>query len=152
MHPRTVAILVALILLLALVMRAVIYHTGLLPVSEELVLKQAVALTVTYSNRGNFKMLTIDRPEQLAEVFAVLDLRRNDPRKDDMIFNQQGLLALGGQVTFHFPDRTTRLMVFRGQNWLEDAEVNPRFYAKLCELVSRAEGRPMQLLQDNPGP
>ena len=34
MHPRTVAILVGSILLLGLIMRVVIYQTGLLPVRD----------------------------------------------------------------------------------------------------------------------
>jgi hypothetical protein len=151
MHPRTVAILTASILLLALGMRVVVYQTGLLPVSEELILKQATALTVAYVSGGKLKSLTISQPEQLQELFAVLDLRHDTNRRDEILaVNGPGPPFGGtGQVTFHFPDRSTRQMYFRGPNWLEDREVNPRFYAKLCEYVSRAEGRPVQLLRDN---
>jgi hypothetical protein len=62
MHPRTVAIVVGSILLLGLIMRVVIYQTGLLPVSEELILKQATALTVPYTSAGVLKTMTIRRP------------------------------------------------------------------------------------------
>ena len=60
MHPRTVAILVGSILLLGLVMRVVIFQTGLLPVSQELILKQATALTVPYTSDGVLKTVTIE--------------------------------------------------------------------------------------------
>jgi hypothetical protein len=156
MHPRTVAILAASILLLALGMRVVVYQTGLLPVSEELILKQAIALTVTYSSEGKAKTLFVNRPEQLQALFAVLDLRPAGERPTTQDLKvwpvATGVLPIAPSVTFHFPDGSRRQMYFQGQNWLEDFGVNPRFYAKLCEYASRAEGRPVQLLHDDRWP
>lgn len=48
MHPRTVFIFVGAILLLGFGARWVVYHYNLLPLNKEMVLRQAVALTVTY--------------------------------------------------------------------------------------------------------
>src|SRR5947209_2131602 len=119
MHPRTVAILAASSLLLALVMRVVVYQTGLMPVSEELILKKAIALTVTYPSGGQARTLFINRPEQLEELFAALELRHtNDShRKIDMVPPIQPVanmvLPIAPGVTFHFPDGTRRQMYFQ---------------------------------------
>jgi hypothetical protein len=153
MHPRTIAILVGSILLLGLVMRVVVYETGLLPVSQELILKQATALTVGYTSAGALKTVTINRPAELADLFAVLQVRRPDERGDVIALGGPPGLGPGGAgatVTFHFPDGTARQLAFQGPGWLGPFHANPRFYQKLCDYVSRAEGRPVELLQDNP--
>jgi hypothetical protein len=150
MHPRTVAIVVGSILLLGLVMRVVIYQTGLLPVSQELILKKATALTVGYTNAGALKTLTINRPEELADVFAALQISRPNERDDVMAFGGPGVPGqAGGTVTFHFPDGTSQQLSFQGAGWLGPFHVNPLFYHKLREYVRRAEGRPVDLLEDN---
>ena len=153
MHPRTIGILVGSILLLGLVMRVVIFRTGLLPVSEELILKKATSLTIGYTTAAGPKSLTINQPEQLVDLFAVLELRPPNERHDRM---EQwgggggGMVGASGAVTFHFPDGTSRTLYFQGSNWLGRSEVNPRFYDRLREQVSRAEGRPVRFLQENP--
>ncbi len=151
MHPRTIGILVGSILLLALVMRVVIYQTGLLPVSEELILKQATALTVGYTLAGVPKSVTINQPEQLADLFAVLDLYRANESKVEMpaFAGPGGMPGVGASVMFHFPDGTSRVMYFNGANWLGGSEVNPRFYERLRAHISRIEGRPVHILQEN---
>jgi hypothetical protein len=152
MHPRTIAILVGSILLLGLVMRVVIYQTGLLPVSEELILKKATALTVPYTSAGVLKTVTISRPEELADLFAVLQISRPNERNDMIPWGGPGMPGpAGGTVTFRFPDGTTQQLSFQGPGWLGPFHVNPRFYEKLCAYATRAEGgRPVQVLQDNP--
>jgi hypothetical protein len=150
MHPRTIAILVGSVLAVSLVLRAVIYHAGLLPLSEEIVLKKATSLTVTYT-AGQPKTLTITDPEQLADLFSVLELHAPD-RGQEPIDRQQFVAGQGsgGPVTFHFPSGRPRTLFFASPNWLGQSEVNPRFYASLCAYISRAEGgRRIDLFVDN---
>ena len=52
MHPRTLIILVAAILLASFGVRLVVFEYGLLPVSEQALLKKATSLTVSYSVPG----------------------------------------------------------------------------------------------------
>ena len=48
MYPRTLVIIAAAMLVGALVLRFLVFQFGWLPVSEEVVLKKAIALKVTY--------------------------------------------------------------------------------------------------------
>ncbi len=152
MHPRTVVLVVGLILLTSFGLRILIFQTGILPVSEELVMRQAVSLTVTYAVGGQAKTLTVDRPEALEDLFAVFRLRQREAHRDVVWRGGPvGQVPVGGAVKFHFPDHTARQLQFLSRDWLGEFEVDPRFYQRLCDLVSRAEGRRIDLLDDNQG-
>jgi hypothetical protein len=152
MHPRTIAILVGAILLVSLGLRVALHEGDLLFQSEEGVLKQATSLSVVYRTAAGQKTLTITKPEELADLFSVLDLRRPRPRDEEDVavpFGARG--PVGGTVTFHFPDGTRQPLQFVSEHRLGDTEVNPRFYEKLCGYVSRAEGRQLNRLDEEPG-
>jgi hypothetical protein len=147
MHPRTIAILVGSILAVALVLRAVILHAGLLPLSEEIVLKKATSLTITYTASVP-KSVTISDPGQLADLFSVLELKD----VPDETAQEKGMWAgrgTGGPVMFHFPNGLPRTLYFTSPEWLGRSQVNPRFYEKLCAHLSRVEGRRIDLFIDN---
>ncbi len=149
MHPRTIAILAGSILIVALVMRVVIHQAGLLPLSQEIVLKKATALTIAYATPAQKakKTLTITDPAELADLLSVLDIDEGRHPPEHVAFRGG---ATAGPVTFHFPDGRSRGMFFTSPNWLGSNRVNPYFYAKLCALVSRAEqGRQVDLLTNN---
>jgi hypothetical protein len=59
--------------------------------------------------------------------------------------------GVGGGVTFHFPDGSKRNLPFASRTWLGQYQVDPRFYERLCALVSRAERRPVEVLDNAPG-
>src|SRR4051794_24218044 len=120
MHPRTVAPLVGAILLGALGLRGGVFQGGLLPVSEEGVLKKATALTVRYEVQGLSKSLTLTRPEELADLFSVLEFRKG--KEDDRLPHGRR-----GGVKFHFPDGTIRELPFHSRSWLGESAVSPRF-------------------------
>jgi hypothetical protein len=142
MHPRTVAILVAAILLLSLGVRALVLGGALLPLTEEDVLKHATSLSVAYQTpEGQQKTLTITNPKELADLFSVLELRYES--SDCLIKQGEGP---GGKVTFHYPDGSRQQLEFASEDRLGSFVVNPRFYRGLCRCVSRVERRPIDRL------
>jgi hypothetical protein len=147
MHPRTLVILVILIFGLAVAGRFLVVHFGLLPVSEEVVLKQAVAVTVTYNFKGHAKTLTIDDRAELRELLATLRVQQED---------YYGYVSFGmprqQSITFLFPDGNTRHCRFEGPQpyHLGGNVVDRAFYTKLCELVSRHEGQQVDVLDFHP--
>jgi len=149
MHPRTVLIIVALILGLAIGLRFLVLRTGFLPVNEEVVLKKAVVVRVTYTRRGNPNTVHISDPDELGELMSVLHLRRD---RDDMYFGGPRMGGGGGinSVDFLFPNGMARNTTMAYATQLGNHEVDPRFHAKLCEIVSRHEGRHINILLDNP--
>jgi hypothetical protein len=150
MHPRTVGIVVAGILVFALGMRFAVFHYGLLPVSEEVVLKKAVALSVGYTLDGNNrKSLTITNPDQVEEILSLMELRRETFR-DEWRKGGPGAVPGTADLTFHFHDRSTRTLAFEARDWLGQYRVNPRFYERLREIVSLSERKRIELLDQRP--
>src|SRR5580765_5529925 len=68
MHPRTLAIVCVILLAGSFGGRFVVKHFGLLPVSEESVLKRAVALVVSYHDQDKLKKQLIADSIQVQEV------------------------------------------------------------------------------------
>ena len=145
MRPKTAAVVIVSLLLLAVVLRFVVWHTGLLPVSEEVVLKTAASVQLNYSVRGEMKSLDVTDPGELRELLAALHLRR-----EDQPYWDRGSVKRNS-VHFYFPDgRSQRGLHFLTPTTLGRYEVDPRFYQKACEIASRAEGRKIELLRNNP--
>ncbi|MCI0464698.1 MAG: hypothetical protein L0Z62_47855 [Gemmataceae bacterium] len=152
MHPRTVGIIVGALLLAGLGVRLFLLDSSWLPVSPQTVLKQARSLTISYDFQGKAKTLTINESADLDALFAVLKLRRGEFREEEGPWmggfprgNFPGGAAPAPTVTFHFPDGSRQTLTFERPNWLGTSEVDPRFYHALCQLASRAEGRPVEL-------
>jgi hypothetical protein len=145
MHPRTMAIVVAGFLLAAIGGRFAVVQFGLLPISEEVVLKKAVALTVNYHVDGKFKTYRISGPSEVREVLAALRVQREDYYR----YNSWG----GGwrpQVSFHFPNGSRRDQSFEGPNQLGGFMVDRAFCEKLNDIVSRHEGRKIDIFEFPP--
>jgi hypothetical protein len=149
MHPRTLGLLLVLIFGLALAGRFVVTKFSLLPVSEEAVLKRAVAVTVTYYFKGQTKSLTIDNRAELRDLLGSLHVLQED---------YYGYARFGmprqQAVTFTFPGGRTRHCNFEGPQpyRLGSNQVDGAFYDKLCELVSRHEGEHVDVLDFRPMP
>jgi hypothetical protein len=123
---------------------------SLLPVSEEAVLKRAVAVTVFYNlNNVNkdLKALTIDEPDELKDLLAELRIRREDYIGG---FGMRGTRR--HPVKFHFPNGQVRDHFLEGPNQLGEFVVDRGFYEKLCEIVSRHEGCTVDVLEFHPIP
>ncbi|MCC6420597.1 MAG: hypothetical protein IT429_20355 [Gemmataceae bacterium] len=168
MQPRTIAILVGAILLVAVGLRVFVYDSALLPVSEEVILKQATQVTVKYTlphqpdpKKGPIlkeKPLLVDRAEDLQALLATLTVRRGQYHDDPgMKWPVAGWAAPPPAVVFRMPDGKEITLTFERENYVRSSqndwgsEVDPRFYEKVRELVSRAEKRPIDLLQQQPG-
>jgi hypothetical protein len=149
MHPRTLVILVVLTFGLALVGRFVVARFGLLPISEEAVLKKAKAVSVTYYSEGQNKTLVINDRAEVQELLDTLHLLSEDYYG----YSNFGVPRLN-TVIFVFPDNSLRNCGFHGPEpfQLGDNMVDRAFYLKLCELVSRHEGRPVDVLNIPPVP
>jgi hypothetical protein len=148
MHPRTMFILLVLIFSLALAGRFLVVRFSLLPVSEEAVLKHAVAVTITYNFHGQSKSLTISKDDELHELLSTLRVQQEDYYAFSLGKARQQ------SVTFLFPNGRTRNCRLEGPQpyHLNGNVVDRAFYAKLCELVSRHEGQQVDVLDFHPLP
>jgi hypothetical protein len=149
MHPRTVAILIGAILVVSVGVRVLLFQGELLPLTDEAVLKRATSLTVFYQTANGQKALTVTRPEEVAELLSVLEMRSPRSAADDERALVNRRLA-GGKVTFHFPDGTRLPLQFSSEEQLGNSLVSPSFYVKLCRYVSRVEGRAIHQLDAEP--
>ncbi len=182
MYPRTLLILMVAIILTSFGVRFIVYQYDLLPINEQALLKKATSLTVTYEIQGKDKKtgqptlrpktLTISNPDEMEDLLAVLELRResyrgemdNGPmvkgRNGGMVavdpWGREGWARGTVKVTFHFPDgsikpRPPDEYQFAGPRWLGHWTINEQFYRKLCVHLSRAEGRALDpLLEQAP--
>jgi hypothetical protein len=152
MQPRTLAIVVVVLVGGAIGLRLLVVHFGLLPVSEEAVLKKATAITVTYYNGEKVKSLRISDRDQLREALAALRIH------EDRHGHYYGGFAIGmgmgvvpqTGVTFHFPNGTRREHLFSGGGGYQNLELNGQFCEKLSEIISRHEGKRVDVLSAPP--
>ena len=150
MHPRTVAIVAVVVLAAAIGLRVLVVRYSLLPVSEEAVLKKAVAITVGYYHHGSFKKLQITDPEQVQDVLGTLRI----VDELGMARNFGSLAAQGSLVSkipieFHFPQGVTREYTLQKQ-MLGGFVVDRDFYRKLNEIASQRVGQAIDILDVPP--
>ena len=115
-------------------------------VQEEL--RSAQSLTILYTFDGELKHLKVEDPATLQGLLATLCVQDTDKG------THAGLVRFGG-ANFAMPDGSVIETAFTrpaqidrfywGQVYLRDT----RFYEKLCELASQAEGRPIEILVEN---
>jgi hypothetical protein len=143
MRPRTVAIVVVLLLLGAVGLRFLVVRYALLPVSEEAVLQRAVGLTIHYEVGGVPKSLSVSDAE-LSEAMATLKIRK----EDYTYYYGGGGRGFGGQsqVDFHFPDGSKQTHVMYDKTQMGQFVVNQSFHDKLCDIVSRHEKKKIDRL------
>src|SRR5262249_19003851 len=117
---------------------------------EEAILKRAVALRVTFTApQGAVKVVTISNPDDLGPILAELRVRQEE-RYREVMFGPRFIVGGRNSVDFVFPNGMARNVSLEAPHLLGDCEVDPRFYHKLCEVLSRMEKRPIDLLRDNP--
>jgi hypothetical protein len=154
MQIRTLAIFVVVLLVGAFILRFVVVRFGLLPVSEEVVLRKAAFLTVTYIDGGRSKSLKIKDGAEVREVLATLRIQVTDTSYYDNVWGgpAPGWSApLGPSVDFWFPDHTNRSYTISSPHVLGNMTVDPAFGRKLREIVSRHEGHPVDIFAQLPG-
>lgn len=149
MHPRTVGIIVAAILLTAFGLRWLVFQTGFLPVNDEVVLKRAVELRVNFSVGGIPKTVWINRREDVQALLAELRVRREG--EDSRRWGGQGAGWGGGStsVDFIFPNGMQRNMQMTYSTQLGPHQIDSRFHTRLCEYLSSREGRRIDILAEN---
>jgi len=145
MHPRTVAIVVLALLAGAVAVRVLVVRFGLLPASEEVVLKKAVAVTVDYFDGSQLKKLRVEDPGEVREVLATLRVQREDYYGS---WNRRP----GNNVMFYFPNGSYRGFPLESPGQLGSFIVDRAFHAKLCEIASRREGKPIDVTRTPPFP
>ena len=160
MRIRTLIVLAVVMLVGALTLRFAVIRFGWLPVSEEAVLKKAVALKVTYyvsdaAGQSQAKSMWIDDSRQLSEALAMLHMGHMPD--DDVDWDSEPTRAAGQtippvEVLFMFDDILARKHLLEGTGKLGGYEVDRTFYDKLCEFVSKLEGRKIIDLRDGWNP
>jgi hypothetical protein len=146
MHPRTVAIIVGLILLGSFGMRWLIWHGGLFAVDEETMLKQATAIWVDYQFNGIYMRTGLTKAEDVQALLSTLHLVPMEREH----FDDRGKVWGGITIAFQFADGRMHHMHMVNPTWLGRNRVDPRFYQTLCDLISREKGVRVQLLPGAP--
>src|SRR5580765_1885684 len=103
MHPRTLAIICVFLLVGSIAARFFVERFELLPISEEVVLKKAVALAVTYSDGGKLKKHYVTDPAQVREVLATLRIKERED-KCLFMFESRSMPGTWTTVEFVFPN------------------------------------------------
>ena len=149
MRPRTVLLLVCLILGLGLAVRWAIAWAGFIPKPTDY--RKATQLTVTYRLKGHPKRIVIPQSQQLAFILEGIQVYSRDESRT------MGRPPNTCDVDFAFPDGTQAHTVLCAPNWLdqpgwEAISMSTEFYNRLQDAVTEQEGRPINLLADNPDP
>jgi hypothetical protein len=144
MQPRTLMILVVLILAGAVGLRFLVVQYDLLPTSEEALLKRAVAVTVQYKVLAAQKSLIIADPVELSDLLQTLRFNGDEP-------SYYGKYTRSS-LTFRFPNGRSREIKLGGPQpyRLGNQSIDRAFYDKLCEIVARHEGQAVDVLDLHP--
>src|SRR5580765_1006927 len=118
MHPRTLAIVCVLLLGGSFAARYLVGRFGLLPISEEVVLKQAVALGVTYYDGGELKTRYITDPVQVSDILATLRIQDKEDYNGGYYYSGHAGPTAGPAVEFRFPNGQVRNHRLYGGNSL----------------------------------
>jgi hypothetical protein len=140
----------ALCLLLGLAagLRWFLLWWGFVPASQEAILRQATAVRIGYTVHKQRKFVTVSSPGELREL---LDSIRVTNAAKGAAFPW---LSPHGTAEFTLPDGTVLQTFFIYNNQLERSQwghlyLKTDFYEKVCALVSRAEGKPIDVLKNN---
>jgi hypothetical protein len=110
-------------------------------------LKKATGLRINYSVQNKTKSLMVDDPGQVRTALASLVITGEDKKIGTQYFPL-------GTIDFLVPDKEEIKTKFISATHLEKDNwgqlyVTEDFYLKVCELLSKAEGRPMDILANN---
>jgi hypothetical protein len=150
MHLRTLGIVLVVIAALALGLRFAVVHFGWLPVSEQIVLKRATMVRVSYYAGPQYKSLTLKDPAEVRELLG--SLRITDDGEERYIYSSS-YSRVGGpaslpSIEFVFPNGQARHYTISGPQpyHLGERVVHEDFYRTLCSIVSRHEGKPVDVV------
>jgi hypothetical protein len=151
MRPRTLALTILCILVVALVLRYCVYRYGWLPVTQEAVLKKAVDIRVTYLMDRQPRLMIINDAAERRELLGLL--RVNEDLRD----RYHSYRGWGGgppakdaaSVSFTMPGVRSYSYQLTPDNLMGELLVSPAFFRKLDEIISRHEGRPIDVFSPN---
>jgi hypothetical protein len=156
MRPKTLALFIFFLFAAAMVARFCVYRYGLLPVTQEAVLKKALAIRVHFYLDQQMNIRDINESAQVRELLGLLRMT-DDPRtRYHYAFSRMG--APGGArpepaLDFVMPgggrfgSNSTFELV--GQNRMGSFDVAPAFFHKINEILSQREGRPIDVFKNN---
>jgi len=143
MLPRTLFAMVFLIVASSLALRFAVVHFGWLPVSQEVVLRKAEAVSITYYVRGLQKTAYIDDPTERQSLLSALSIQRDD----NYGYGGLGMANfMNLPITFHFPGMKTQQFNLQSPSQMGHYQIDRAFHEKLNEIVSRREGQKVDVL------
>jgi hypothetical protein len=111
-------------------------------------LSKAKTLKIIYTLKRERKSLTIDDEKQIRQIISTIDVESTD--KGIFLFSQRF-----GIVEITVSDDKTEKLYFDRPAQIERAEFgqlylkDDKFYKKINEILSKKEGREMDVLKDN---
>ncbi len=111
-------------------------------------LKKATAIDITYMVKGvPSKTVVVNDPAAVKRLIDALDIISTQPGAQVKMVNQPELI-------FHLPDGKQARVIFVNQQQLDRSNwgllyVAPAFYHKVNEELTRAEGKPIDILKPN---
>jgi hypothetical protein len=147
MRPRTVVLLFCCLVALGAGVRFLLFSTGWVLRDQGDLLRRATSVTIGYSVQQQKKSLTVSNPEELQEILT--NLHVTNARKGAHL-----TWKAASTVDFAMGDGTVIKTAFVRKNQLDRSDwgqlfVDPRFHEKLCEVVSKTEGKPVDVLKEN---
>jgi hypothetical protein len=140
----------ALCLLLALAagLRGLLLARGLAPLSQEAALRQATAVRIGYTVQKQKKFLTVSSPEELRELLDSISVVSTVKGTTYTWWQAQGT------ADFTLQDGSVLKTMFIYNNQLERNQwghlyLKADFHEKVCALISRVEGKPIDVLKNN---
>jgi hypothetical protein len=151
MHPRTVIIIVVLILFTSVGLRFLLPRLGWFMTDEETILKQATAIVVSFNEEGVPKRVVISNAAEVEAVLAKLRVRNHDRWDGPRPTFGPGVGPWGSMavIEFWFPDDSRRQYELQSRTALGHLEIDPGFYQVLCDMLSRREGKRIELFGEN---
>jgi hypothetical protein len=142
MRPRTVAIVILVLLFGALGTRFLVVRNNWLPFDDQAVLRRSVSVTLYYMADQTQKKLLIGDAAELRELLATLRIDNDH----DYFFQQPRYSAYAPIVEFQFPNGRKQAYTLNETYQLGPFAVDPAFHNKLCDLVSRHEKKRFETL------
>jgi hypothetical protein len=137
------------LLLVAAGLRGLLLARAVVPPGPEALLRQATAIRIGYTVGEQRRHVTVSRPEELRRLLDALTVTSTIRRTDFPSWQARG------SADFTLPNGTVLRTVFVYNDQLERLHwgrlyVTQDFYRKICDLLTREEGRPIDVLKNNP--
>jgi hypothetical protein len=149
MRPRTVLILLGLILLAGIGTRVTLVWGGIIP-HEHDDLREATALWIKYTADGWPKTLKITEPQEVQSILRALEFQSASRSRREQLFRvvgpRSGVPQLGNMIEFRYANEAVIQAWFVNPRVLHRADhgevlVSPKFHDTICDVLSREEGK-----------